>query len=226
MADDVVWTLDGDETSWAGWASARARAPASPLMEALIAAHPAAVLGWALDLGCGTGRAFTPLARAGYRVLGVDPVPQAVAAARARASREGLPAWPLLASASRLPTAGGAVAFLLAVGTLFHLSASELAGALDEVCRVLQPGGRAVLHFLDVDDWRRSLAPHVPAGRAPVPSYRAVVTAFASRQAIRRWIASAGLELISLELRTSRSEAGEQRNWIALCRRPDSEEPS
>lgn len=221
--DDVVWTLDGDETSWAEWASARAEAGASPLVHELIAAHaavgraPASV--WALDLGCGTGRAFAPLVEAGYRVLGVDPTPGAVVAARRRVVREGWPAWPLQASAARLPIAGGTIRFLFAVGTLFHLSARELAAALAEVRRILRPGGRAVLHFLDIHDWRSTLAPSIEAGEAPVPSYRAVVTCFASEQAIRRWIEAAGLQIVALELRTSASEAGELRNWVATCKR-------
>ena len=226
MPDNVVWTLDGDETSWAGWASARAGAPASPLLQELIAAHPAVAPGWALDLGCGTGRAFGPLVEAGYRVVGVDPTPQAVAASQARSTRESLPAWPVLASAARLPIADGAVVFLLAVGALYHLGAGELVAALGEVRRVLEPDSKAVLHFLDVDDWRRSLAPQIPADQAPVPGYRAVVTGFASGGAVRHWIAAAGLELLSLELRTILSEAGEQRDWIATCRRQNRKESS
>ncbi|MCL7455208.1 MAG: hypothetical protein M8467_19405, partial [Anaerolineae bacterium] len=35
----------------------------------------------------------------------------------------------------------------------------------------LGPG--SVLHFLDIDDWRSSLAPRIEAGEAPVPAYRA-----------------------------------------------------
>ncbi len=227
MSEDVVWTLDGDETSWAGWASARASAGASPLVSELIVAHPAPgfapASAWALDLGCGTGRAFAPLARAGYRVLGIDPTPRAVTIARERATREGWPAWSLQASAARLPLADGSVTFLLAVGTLYHLNACELADTLTEVRRALQPHGRAVLHFLDVEDWRSTLAPRIDAAAAPVPGYRAIVTCFASSQAIRRWIETAGLEILCLELRTSASEAGELRNWVATCRRLDRE---
>lgn len=223
MPDDVVWTIDGDEASWTEWALARAEATASPLVRELIAAHAseghgrAAAAGWALDLGCGTGRAFVPLVAAGYRVLGVDPTPLAVTIAGGRAAREALPAWPLQGSAARLPVADGSIAFLFALGTLYHLNARELAAALDQVRRVLKPGGRAVLHFLDVDDWRSSLAPRIAAAEAPVPAYQAVVTCFASPRAVRRWLEAAGLEILSLELRTSASEAGEQRNWITTC---------
>ena len=217
MPDDVVWTIDGDETSWSEWASARAEAGASPLVRELIAAHPAVGVAWALDLGCGTGGAFAPLAEAGYRVFGVDPTPQAVALARERAAHEGLPAWPVQGSAARLPIADGTIRFLFAVGTLYHLNARELEAALAEVRRVLHAPGRAVLHFLDVGDWRATLAPRIEPGEAPVPAYRAVVTCFASPRTIRRWLVAAGLEIVSLELRTIASEAGELRNWLATC---------
>ncbi|HSJ55846.1 MAG TPA: hypothetical protein VLC95_01605 [Anaerolineae bacterium] len=49
MTAKVTWTLDRDETSWAGWAEARAGAPASPMVRELIAAHPAPAGGWAID---------------------------------------------------------------------------------------------------------------------------------------------------------------------------------
>lgn len=223
MPADPVWTLDGDETSWGGWALARTDATASSLVRELIGAHPAHALSWALDVGSGTGSAFGPLAAAGYRVVGVDPTLQAAAAARARIARDGLPAWSVLASAARLPFADGTMAFLLAMGTLYHLSAPELVAALEEVWRVLQPGGQVVLHFLDVDDWRSTLAPSIAAEQAPMPSYQAVVTCFASQQTVRHWLDTAGLQVLSLELRTKVSEAGEMRNWIATCRRTDKE---
>jgi len=107
--------------------------------------------------------------------------------------------------------------FVLAMGTLFHLSMIELAGALQEIRRVLRPDGEALLHFLDVQDWRRSLGKQIRPEQAPVPSYQAVVTCFCSRQAIQAWVEEAELELVSLELRTSTGEAGQQRNWLAWC---------
>jgi ubiquinone/menaquinone biosynthesis C-methylase UbiE len=115
------------------------------------------------------------------------------------------------------------MAFLFALGILYHLSPPELVAALEEVRRVLQPGGQAVLHFLDVGDWRSTLAPRIAAEQAPIPSYQAVVTCFASQQTIRRWLDTAGLQILSLELRSRASEAGQMRNWIATCKRADKE---
>ncbi|MBN1660705.1 MAG: class I SAM-dependent methyltransferase [Anaerolineae bacterium] len=217
MPGTVTWTIDGDETSWPGWAEARAGAPASPLMEELIAAHPASPGAWALDVGCGTGSAFSPLTAAGYRVLGLDPTMAAIQHSRDRIVRDRLPAWAVQTTAARLPIADASVAFLFAAATLYHLGPLDLPQTLAEVRRVLQPGGQAVLHFLDADDWRRTLAPQIRPEEVPMPAHRAVITCFASDETIRHWIESTGLEIVSLELRTRASEVGEMRNWIVTC---------
>ena len=100
---------------------------------------------------------------------------------------------------------------------LFHLGLAELICALQEIRRVLIPGGKAVLHFLDLEDWRHTLAGRIRPEQAPVPSYQAIVTCFCSRGKIQEWIAQAGLKLEILELKTSMIEAGQQRNWLAHC---------
>ena len=48
--------------------------------------------GRVLDLGCGTGEDALFLAGRGYRVLGLDPAPARIEAAREKARRSGLPA--------------------------------------------------------------------------------------------------------------------------------------
>jgi SAM-dependent methyltransferase len=151
--------------------------------------------------------------------VGIDPIARGLEFARNKALRSRIPARPLQASAAHLPLADGSMGFSVAIGTLYHLSRMELACALREVRRVLRPGGEANLHFLDIDDWRRSLAPEIRPEEAPVPSYEAVVTCFCSAGTIQQWIEQARLQLLSLELRTSESEAGQQRNWLAHCRR-------
>ena len=214
---NTIWTIDGDETSWSGWAESMAQAPASTLVQDLIATHQASDQDWALDVGCGTGRAFIPLAEAGYRVVGIDPTAKGLQFARQRALQTKISAFPVQASAARLPLKSDSISFVFAIGTLFHLSHTELASALQEIGRVLQPDGEALLHFLDVEDWRRSIAEEIRPDQAPVHSYQAVVTCFCSRGAIQQWVDEAGLSLISLELRTTMTEAGQQRIWLARC---------
>jgi len=220
----AVWTVEGDDTSWTAWAENRADAPASSLVRELIATRKAGPQEWAVDVGCGTGRAFIPLAEAGYWVIGIDPTPKCIELSLRRARQSSIIAYPIQASVARLPLRSSLAAFVFAVGTLFHLSLVELALALLEIQRVLRPGGEAILHFLDIEDWRRSLGREVDPDQVPVPSHQALVTCFCSRQAIEKWLDQAGLDLLSLELRTSASEAGQQRDWLAQCHKSD--EPS
>ncbi|HZD58113.1 MAG TPA: class I SAM-dependent methyltransferase [Anaerolineales bacterium] len=64
---------------------------------------------WAIDIGCGTGRAFSPLAENGYQIIGIDPIFEAVRAGHERAKQEHLPAWPLLATADHLFSPGSSL---------------------------------------------------------------------------------------------------------------------
>jgi SAM-dependent methyltransferase len=216
---ETVWTIDGDDTSWTWWAENMAHASASALIQELIAAKKVTSQEWAVDLGCGTGRAFFPLTEAGYRVVGLDPTFRGLQFSQQRALEACITAYPVQAPAARLPLATGSIFFVLAIGTLFHLNPMELTSALQEIHRVLCPAGEALLHFLDVDDWRRSLAKEIGSEQAPDPGYQAIVTCFSSRQTIQEALEKAGLKPVSLELRTNASEAGQQRNWLAWCRR-------
>ncbi len=194
-----------------------AEAAASPLMQELLEEHKTTQPGWALDLGCGTGRAFLPLAKAGYRVIGVDPTPRCVQICRQRARQAKISAYPLRASAAHLPIPIKAIDFVLAISCLFHLGPLELTGAIREIYRVLLPKGTAILHFLDLEDWRRTLAEHIQPEQVPYPGYQAVVTCFCSPEKVGEWIAQAGLMLEKLELRSNVTDRGEQRNWLAYC---------
>jgi SAM-dependent methyltransferase len=90
--------------------------------------------GTALDVGCGTGRNL-PLFRAGVRVVGLEPSPDALARARRRA-----PGVPLVQGAAEaLPFRTGA--FDTVVSGLVFCSVPDPARGLAEVKRVLKPGG-------------------------------------------------------------------------------------
>jgi SAM-dependent methyltransferase len=214
---ETIWTLDGDETSWSSWADNMAGAPASPFIQDLIATDKASHQGWAVDIGCGTGRVFLPLVEAGYRVIGLDPIMNGIRLSQQRVSQNHISAYPILASAARFPLPAESISFVFAISSLFHLSHLELTSALQEIYRILLPGGKALLHFLDLEDWRHTLAKEIHPEQAPIPSYQAIVTCFCSQGKIQEWITLTGLKLISLELRTNSSEAGQQRNWLAHC---------
>jgi len=124
---------------------------------------------------------------------------------------------PVQATANQLPIQSHTMRLILALGVLFHLGPAELDDALQEICRALDKEGRALLHFLDIDDWRRNLAESVNAEDLPSPSYHAIVTCFCSQDVVQNKINSSGLKIERRELKTSTDEQGERREWLFYC---------
>ena len=217
----IVWTLNGDETSWPVWATDMANSPASPLAEELLTVYkpdPKSTRR-ALDLGCGVGRAFSPLRRAGFEIVGLDPVLSGLGLARERAKKESIPARLVCGVASLPPLPSSSMDLVLAVGVLFHLSPLELDLALDSINRILRPEGEAILHFLDFSDWRKSLAGVISPEQAPTPGYNAVLTSFCSDDVLEDRLVAGGLRIKSLVPRSKNTERGRQCDWIAYCRK-------
>lgn len=77
--------------------------------------------GKALDLGCGTGTNAITLSRAGWRVTGVDFIPKAILAARAKAARSGFAIDFLVASVTDLSALSGPFDYALNIGCLHAL---------------------------------------------------------------------------------------------------------
>ena len=105
-----------------------------------------------LDLGCGSGDNAIELARRGYRVLGMDLVPEALRRAREKAAKAGLMQPPefLEGDALRLQESGVEAETVLDCA-LFHVFEDEerprYVNGLEEV---LSPGGR--LHILSFSE--------------------------------------------------------------------------
>jgi ubiquinone/menaquinone biosynthesis C-methylase UbiE len=104
--------------------------------------------GTALDLGCGNGRHAAVLAERSDRVVGADLSRPLLAIARRRAVERGYSdALALVqADATALPLADDAVALATYVATIHHLpSRRARVASLDELARVLAPGGHALV---------------------------------------------------------------------------------
>jgi len=104
-----------------------------------------------LDVPCGFGRHAVPLAREGYRVVGVDRSAALLAEARRRAGDAESPTL-VRADYRKMPFADesfdGALNLFSSLG---YLGDSEDTTVLAEIARVLRPGGRLVIETMHRD---------------------------------------------------------------------------
>jgi ubiquinone/menaquinone biosynthesis C-methylase UbiE len=116
-----------------------------------------------LDVPCGFGRHAVALARAGYRVVGVDRSQALLTEARRRAGEQ---EWPKLVEADYRELPFPDESFDAAINlftSLGYLGDEEDTKALAEIARVLRPRGRLVVEIVPRDllvrrfteqDWR------------------------------------------------------------------------
>lgn len=96
-----------------------------------------------LDVGCGDGELACALAARGGDVIGLDPNPAMLAAARERAAAANVPAVFQAGRAEALPFADASFDIVSAVTVLCFVP--DARKALREMARVLRPGGRLVM---------------------------------------------------------------------------------
>ncbi|NEK59924.1 methyltransferase domain-containing protein [Geodermatophilus sabuli] len=103
-----------------------------------------------LEIGCGTGNLLlaAKAAQPAATVVGLDPDLAALAHARRKARRRGLPVQLDRGYADALPYPDGSLDVVLSSFMLHHLPAEQREPAMLEVLRVLRPGG--TLHLLDM----------------------------------------------------------------------------
>jgi SAM-dependent methyltransferase len=111
-----------------------------------------------LDAGCGTGVFAGRLRDNGYKVVGIDASMGMLGPARDRGVAVAQ------AIAQRLPFPDATFDGFVSVAVLHHLGSTDMVrGAIDEMMRVLRPGGRAVI-------WDHNpLNPYWPILMARVP---------------------------------------------------------
>lgn len=96
-----------------------------------------------LDVACGTGQVAFPAFRAGARVTGIDIVPDLIAQARRRATRENCAIRFEVGDAEALPYPDNR--FDLVVSLIGAMFAPRPERAAAELVRVCRPGGRIVM---------------------------------------------------------------------------------
>jgi len=96
-----------------------------------------------LDVGCGEGALAVKLCQAGGLVTAVDPGWNMLTAAQSRMRAEKCPVTLALAAGEQLPFATASFDVVLAKTVLCFVE--EAQGMVDEMARVLRPGGRFVI---------------------------------------------------------------------------------
>jgi ubiquinone/menaquinone biosynthesis C-methylase UbiE len=95
-----------------------------------------------VDIGCGPGAAARHAARLGAAVLGIDPAPVMLRVARLLTSRFAHPVRYAEGSAEALPLPDSSVTVAWSIASVHHWD--DVDAGLQEVRRVLKPGGRLV----------------------------------------------------------------------------------
>jgi len=154
--------------------------------------------GFLIDIGCGAGRLASALRdRPDLKYLGLDVSPALLDHARRTVAR---PDWRFeLVSAAAIPAHAQSADVVSMFSVITHLSERDTRAYFAELRRVLKPGGRGVVSFLD---------PAIPSHQQQIrPAWlEAIVTriAWAPNVAtppatLRAWAASAGLAVVRIE---------------------------
>lgn len=167
-----------------------------------------------LDLGCGAGRHLAFLQTQGFEVDGIDVAPRGLQACAAAMREAGLPSRVVRADMTQLPFAGASFDAGIATNVLNHNPRELLQMAVDDVYRVLKPGGQFYLTVLNTWDWRYGSGEQVePDGfvLADGPE-KGILHHFFSEDDLRAWLAA-------FDIMQLRRETGE----LLLSTRPDGE---
>jgi 2-polyprenyl-3-methyl-5-hydroxy-6-metoxy-1,4-benzoquinol methylase len=104
--------------------------------------------GRALDLGCGTGISSLALAQSGWTVTGIDFAPRAIRIAKRKARLSGLTVDFRVGNIANLPHSllSAHYSLVLDIGCFHSLSPSDQSNYLDQLGRLLSPGGTWLLY--------------------------------------------------------------------------------
>ncbi|HJN14280.1 MAG TPA: class I SAM-dependent methyltransferase [Armatimonadota bacterium] len=106
------------------------------------------------DLGCGAGRHMAYLQTQGFELYGSDVAPNGLDACGRYLAEAKLPARLVRADMTTCPFADASFDAGVSTNVLNHNSLPMLRETIDEVRRVLKPGGEFYLTVLSTNDWR------------------------------------------------------------------------
>ena len=111
-----------------------------------------------LDVGCGTGQLamiFAERVAPTGSVAGIDAAPEMIKRATSRARKQQLPIAFQVAFAQRLPFPNGSFHAVASTLVLHHVAEDDRQAAVQEMHRVLKPGGRLL-----IAEFERGHGPH------------------------------------------------------------------
>lgn len=135
------------------WSSDR-----TPERYASFAPPNASVVEWAkglpagaqvFDLGCGVGRHVTYLGGSGFQMAGADISPTGVQRTSAACAERGISFDGQVCEMTALPWPDAIFDAVLSTSTIHHALRADIQRAIDEVWRVLKPGGQLLVDFPD-----------------------------------------------------------------------------
>jgi len=132
-----------------------------------------------LDVGCGTGTLAMEVARhvgATGRVTGIDPSPEQIARARAKAARRNVPIEFQIGVIEQLAFPDQTFDVVLSTLMMHHLPAPLKRQGLAEIARVLKPGGRLVIADFKRKQERTGQAARFHAGGSSMQDLAAIVS--------------------------------------------------
>jgi SAM-dependent methyltransferase len=109
-----------------------------------------------LEVGCGAGVDLVRFAKGGATVTGVDLSPSAIELATANFAQQGLPADLRVADGEHLPFPDASFDLVFAHGVVQYTADPQR--MVDEVHRVLKPGGEAIFQVYNRISWLNALS--------------------------------------------------------------------
>ena len=115
-----------------------------------------------LDVGCGAGVDLVRFAKGGATVTGVDLAPSAIQLAAANVAQQGLTAELRVADGEHLPFRDGSFDLVFAHGVVQYTANPRK--LVQEVHRVLKPGGEAIFQVYNRHSWLNILSKVMKVG--------------------------------------------------------------
>jgi SAM-dependent methyltransferase len=177
-----------------------------------------------LEVGCGPGSGTSWFcAREGFRVFGIDASPTAIDKSRARFREEGLSGEFVQGEVSALPWPDASFDAVLDVVCLACNTEDETVAIVQEVHRVLNPGG---LHFSltpKAGCWGDGTGPRLDATTLAQASDGPFAglgkTRFATADSLRRQYAEFRELSLEYTVRSAEQATREVSHWLVTCRK-------